>query len=661
MKIKLLTLVAVCALAGMVYAGETDGVQPLQAKGADFVDPSGNVVRFWGVNAVSLFPSHEEAEKIAENMASLNINLVRPHHMMRKSTDWVVTTKCYALSLYEKNSRDPNKEAWDRFDYLNAQLRKRGIYLAFSLHWSREFLPGDVEIDETDPADAKAWREGMTEFVGWNWKKKIDPMKILPTFDERAGLLQEEFTRNLLKHVNPYTGIAYGDDPQLLTIEIVNESSAEYCLICNNTFPAYFKDKLQKKWEAFAAGKGIEPGVMQKLNDKKALMVRCDFYRKLDEDYFLRMKKLVKDLGCKAAVTYSNLWRGENTLQMQEAHSEYIEDHAYVDPRMAQSAKDLVSQKSQTALLNKPYFIGELNMAEWGNDREKMKPYRTMLQLGASAYGNLQGWSGLVWFSWNHGDRALAADGWSDQEDRAAHLGDIVRDGMMLDHMRTCGMIFRRGLLKPSVQPITLVVDEPYRAEEYNGLMKSKYSYKPGWQSIHAVRKTFGAAPAEQATAEWMTQTPPSPLVSDTGEIVKDLDRKQLTVHAPQVEAFSGWLDKDAPAQLQHIRIKSTDGFATVVLVAEGKEPLTEATRLIVSRTHIDTDMKDIDGVAIELHGLKQPDAGKEWMIRLTRSRANAALLREFVGVDYIRVKRTAEGALLLPAAGWHECDLVIK
>src|SRR5207244_3259464 len=151
-----------------------------------------------------------------------------------------------------------------------------------------------------------------------------------------------------------------------------------------------------------------------------------------------------------------------------------------------------------------------------------------MLPLAASAYGSFNNWSGIVWFAWLHGDGHLGADGWAVSEARSAQIGNMITDGMLIDHLRTCGRIFRRGLVAPSAQPITLHVDEPLAPGNYQELTRGKMMVKPGWQDVHAVRKVFGQSPPEQASAPWLTQHPPSPLISDTGQITNDANRKQL-------------------------------------------------------------------------------------------------------------------------------------
>ena len=50
--------------------------------------------------------------------------------------------------------------------------------------------------------------------------------KCYPMFNERLIELQQEFAKEFLTHVNPYTGLALVDEPAVITVQINNEESA---------------------------------------------------------------------------------------------------------------------------------------------------------------------------------------------------------------------------------------------------------------------------------------------------------------------------------------------------------------------------------------------------------------------------------------------------
>jgi hypothetical protein len=146
--------------------------------------------------------------------------------------------------------------------------------------------------------------------------------------------------------------------------------------------------------------------------------------------------------------------------------------------------------------------------------------------------------------------------------------------------------------------------------------------------------------------------------VSDTGEIVRDTRRRQLTLAAPQAEAFSGYLDGAVPAGLRHLAVDAADGFATVVAVCLDDRPFGATTSILLSRTHVDADGRDRSGPAVTLAGLRTASVPSRLRRSCTRPRAARALLEALSGQVAWRCPVDARGRVLLPSADWHECEL---
>ena len=647
-----LLFLAVSALSVVASSAASDPIVPLTVKGADYRAPDGRLVRFWGVNMVASYPDHARADAFARNLADLGVNLVRPHHLLRAGKDWNPDLASGALLTYKGTSREFDADALDRFDYLNAALRKCGIYLALSAHFTRAYLPGDVGILKTDDADRDAWAAALTELNSWPSKKSFDLRKLLPVIDERAALLNEEFVRNLLAHVNPHTGLSYAKDPQVVSLEVVNEHALEYAIVCLNRLPDYWQQRLEQRWRDCAAAAGLDAGDFYKPAGA-AVALRAKFLTGLDEAYFLRIQAAVRATGSLVPMTFSNLWRGDSTLEMHARHADIMENHAYVDPLVVRGIEDGLAKAGRTALAGKPFFIGELNQAEGEKNIMVQSPHRSMLPLASAAYGAFNNWTGLVWFAWLHGeDVGTGEDGWARYERRRSNLGGMVSDGMMIDHLRTTGLIFRRGLVAPSKEPVTLWTDAPFAVTGYQALMRGKYDTQPGWSDVHAIRRAYGAVPADQAGAPWMKAPAVSPIVSDTGEIVRDVERRQFTVAAPQAEAFSGFIDGRAPAGLKHLGVSEAD-FATVVVVADDAKALGQSGRLVISRTGLDAAGNERDGPAITLQGLMAAPEGRRWQFTVTRPRTEAGKI--------LPLAAESDGRLTLPAGLWHEGELGLQ
>jgi hypothetical protein len=156
-------------------------------------------IRFFGVNLVSdgAFPSSADAGNVAGRMRKMGINLVRLHHM---DNPWS------ALSLFagQSSTRVINESVRDRMEFLLSKLRENGIYANINLHVSRTFKTTDG-IPEAD---------SLKDFG-----------KYINYFDPYVLMLDKEFARQLLTHMNPYTHSTLVNDPVMAMVEITNENS----------------------------------------------------------------------------------------------------------------------------------------------------------------------------------------------------------------------------------------------------------------------------------------------------------------------------------------------------------------------------------------------------------------------------------------------------
>ncbi len=626
-------------------------VKPLPAlrpQGKNFAGPDGRQVNFWGMNLVAFYPDYDLADKTADHLAALGINLARPHHNLRASKDWC-PADCFSLLTYDGDSRTFNAKAWDRFDYLNAKLHEKGIYLSISIHGTRSYLPGDAAILHVSDQDDEDWANAMDELNHWHWKKQFDPRKMLPVFDERCFLLNAEFARNFLTHVNPYTGLAYGRDPQVLTVELINEFGSAYTLICGNTFPEYWTKKLNARLKEYAQAHGVPPFELYKAGTPEQKKCFADFCNSLDETYDRRMQNVIRDAGCEAPVLFTNLFRGDDNVRFRAKLDGVTENHSYSDPLAVKNA-NFLEDVTKNVLVDKPFLVGELNQTENLKLVAERKPVRSMLPLAIAAYGAFQDWSGIVWFAWVHGGRELAPDGWGDPakyNPREPYGGSLALDGVYLDHMRSAGIVFKNRYVSPSREPQTLFVDDSYYSGDYASLEKGQSPYRSGWQFVHEFRKAYGPIPPEQKAAPWMKASPPNPAVSDTNQIVRDSERKQLSFAAPKTEGLSGYLDGKPMGNLSVLDVAGNSGFATVIAVTLDDTPLVQSQKLLLSRTYTDDAGKEpAEGAEVTLKNLGR----STWTMTVTRPDAKDAAPRTLTAGP--------DGRLHLPAAAWNECEL---
>lgn len=176
----------------------------LRCDGERLVDGRGDAVRLNGVNLTGRgnFPAHDEADRLAAHFARLGLNCVRLHYFdtVAYSNSFQKPVPC--LFTREASGRQViDGKMRDRLEYLIAALKRRGIFVNLNLHVARELGPADGV-----PKTAKFNRG--TDFFN---RTLIDAKKA--------------YAREILRRVNPYTGLALADDPAMALVELNNENA----------------------------------------------------------------------------------------------------------------------------------------------------------------------------------------------------------------------------------------------------------------------------------------------------------------------------------------------------------------------------------------------------------------------------------------------------
>lgn len=203
-------------------------------KDGKFYNKKGTI-RFFGTNLTfdSAFPEHEEAEKLALQIARSGMNIVRLHHLDNRDI-WGQNK--------DFSSFDPVQ--MEKLDYLIYQLKKNGIYINLNLHVSWIY-PSTKNYDYT-----KLIKDNYV----FKYGKGID--NYMPELIE----MQKKYASDILNHKNPYTSFKYKEDPVIAMVEINNENSfyrnilvkngfdyleEPYKVILDKGFQAYLKNKYQ--------------------------------------------------------------------------------------------------------------------------------------------------------------------------------------------------------------------------------------------------------------------------------------------------------------------------------------------------------------------------------------------------------------------------------
>ncbi len=399
--------------------------------------------RFYGTNLVfsACFPEKPEAEKLALRLARMGFNTVRLHHY-----DADLTGGFNRESKTPSIQLDPPK--LDKMDYLVYALKKRGIYVNIDLFTIRnircdEVIPGIVEIDE---------------------------FKALLLLDDRARQNWLAFSKNLLNHVNPYTKLAWKNDPVLAWICPVNENTIGSSA---RALSAYSKALFQKKWEA-QGGKGVWSATTSE---------GATWAIKLHIETYQWMKRQLRGIGVRALLTDVNGWYDMRGFAALRSQLDYVDNHNYwdhpqflgsgwgvpsrgmSDGRMATAA--LGGGLQTTALTRyegKPFTMTEFNFVAPNRFRAEGG-----LLMGAIAAA--QDWDGLWRFAWSHSIEAI-------REPKPFDYFNAQSDPAMMAGDRAMVMLFLRGDLPPALPQTVVRVNPELQPETgYNDTSKDRILY----------------------------------------------------------------------------------------------------------------------------------------------------------------------------------------
>jgi len=214
-------------------------------------------IRFWGYNLQSgVFPSYLSMRHLVARLASLGVNGVR---IWPTAETFYSEASVRSMRFPEVTRGDGS--ALDRYDFLFAQLKQRGIYIQnAALHYidiaTIKRWP-DQEIEAAlgaNPSDATVRKlHGIAPYLLEGWERMLT-----------------QHIRNYLSHRNPYTGRQYADEPAVAAWELANESQFIQCLIsrvCIDELPLVVQDRLRALWTAFQTKEGVPPLVSLPVRD----------------------------------------------------------------------------------------------------------------------------------------------------------------------------------------------------------------------------------------------------------------------------------------------------------------------------------------------------------------------------------------------------------
>ncbi|NLZ70323.1 MAG: hypothetical protein GX907_03200 [Clostridiaceae bacterium] len=352
----------------------------LQVRNGDFRFEDGTPGRFWGVNFNSgmNFPEHEYAEKTAQRLAALGVNLVRFHQM---DAEWASPN----IFQYNKGSRlvstrtlDP--VSMDRLDYLIYCLKEAGIYIYLDMLTYRKFKSADgVANAHLLPDAGKPYACYMPDMIE----------------------LQKEYMRQVWTHYNPYTKLRYLDDPAIVMSEAANENDV-FTQPLDLTLQPY-ADEWFRQYRAWAVANGLRGAdadprqrvFENRKEDELALLFKYEVMRR----YYAELGEFQRGLGVRCPLTGDN-WSRNLALSLAQTALDYNDTHVYwynwgwrEFRKTAHLESMLLSRQpyfdcaAHMRCLGRPFFVSEWD-EPWPN------PWRAESVIWSAAVGSFQGWAG---------------------------------------------------------------------------------------------------------------------------------------------------------------------------------------------------------------------------------------------------------------------------
>lgn len=415
------------------------------------------------------YSSDAEIEAFAEQMQRAGYNVWRPHSldsflMSRATEDGV-----------------PNPERFAVWDRVASAMKKRGIYLYLDLTtygyyfnrsaWSEE---GRIQRWRTrcywDPALREMWRTGV---------------------------------RALLTHVNPQTGLALKDDPQVLVMQLRNEAGLIFLLHLEEkqsklepdpgivaAFREWLRkqyqttDGLRKAWTVSQGGKTICHLKAGQTIDNITLPSfwsdtppTRDLYRFVtdaERETALWLMNVVKnEIGAKALVTDYNVgtWAAmalsRDVLPVVDNHAYHEHPSAYMEKGSHQIGSSTLATFPKppgnyllglagSRHLGGPFFVSEVGQPFWN-------PWRHEIGLFLPAFASLQDWQLISQFS---GAVPLKATERNRHPIRCFNLGI---DPPCKAAERISALLYRRGDVLASPHRIEVKLDPRNAFEKLNG------------------------------------------------------------------------------------------------------------------------------------------------------------------------------------------------
>ncbi len=514
----------------------------------------GTPARFWGVcaSAAANFPTHADSEIIAERMAKFGINMVRTHHADAFWSDPNLFDESYG------DTQHFDEDALDRFDYFIYCLKEQGIYTYLDQLVHRQFTTGDGVVNAGElPAAAKPYT----------------------IFDPTLIALQKQFSHDLWTHVNPYTGLAYKDDPAVALMDFTNEND----IISHDVTVEPYATNLETMWATWAAAHAVDPNQPIRLVAERS----SDVLRFIDEvqrDYYSDMQAYLRSIGVRVPIT-GNTWLVSGANLPSQATMDYMDAHSYWDHptdnytrfhNRAQVKANPANEGNNFACVAMSRVYGKpFVVSEWGHPWPN--EWRVEGPLATAAVAAFQGWDGVLAYTYRHSTATPV--------DQITGPFDTFNDPAVFGMMPLGALVFRRPDVTTTGPPTAVVWQD---SDIFGASQLGAWGGQPAYRSL--VEETplvtafvtptgsVSVAPTDYVPTAGLTWTE-----ADTGELRRDWALGVGTIDTGRTQAAYGYLSDAGTVNLSDVSIEVTSPFAVVAVASMDEADISASTHLLVA------------------------------------------------------------------------------
>ncbi|MBN2643566.1 MAG: cellulase family glycosylhydrolase, partial [Victivallales bacterium] len=408
----------------------------------EFENAPGKNVRFYGVNIAQglHFMNKENTRRMLARIAAMGYNIIRLHHF-----DKTITVHS------QSGSFNLNAEYMDKIDFLISECKKMGLYITLDLFTSRNILPGEIQ------------GTGNRSFSSPEYKA-------LMFVHEPAMKNFENHAKILLTHTNPYTGLAWKDDPSIAMLSLVNENT----ITVTHKASKFISEMYDSKFYEYLKEKNISANT----ENMEQLWIKflSDIYKRA----FYRMRNFIDEMDIKFPITDQNYYTNIATTLMRKeydyvdihfynSHPVYLGKHhnvplqvsnAYMTELLTGSLKNMFTAR----LYHKPFSI-----SEW--DFVSPNEYNIEGAFLTGAYAAAQDWTALCRFCFGFGEWTMK------QQSPLIHNFAIANDPLRCLSERTAVLFFLRRDVKASTRNYPIVILKDYipknHSEYYPDILKN--------------------------------------------------------------------------------------------------------------------------------------------------------------------------------------------